>query len=115
MKFTDFRARALKEGLRYGEDRLVFLRELSQNARDAGASRIDIQTRVEGHDLVVEFTDDGSGMTYAHARRYLFTLYASSKEGEIRSAGQYGVGFWSLLLFIPDQITIESMTADGEA
>jgi transglutaminase-like putative cysteine protease len=115
VKFEDFRSRALREGLRYGEDRLVFLRELAQNARDAGASRIDVVTRLEGGDLVIEFTDDGEGMSYDHARKYLFTLYASSKEGDVRSAGRYGVGFWSVLLFSPDSIAIESMTGDGES
>lgn len=93
----------------------MFLRELAQNARDAGASRIDVSSSTEGDEVVVTFTDDGCGMSYAHARRYLFTLYASSKETDARSAGRYGVGFWSVLLFDPDHILIESMTSNGES
>ncbi|MDD5309397.1 MAG: transglutaminase domain-containing protein [Deltaproteobacteria bacterium] len=50
-------------------------------------------------------------MGFAHARRYLFTLYSSSKERERASAGRYGVGFWSVLLFEPARITVESRTA----
>ena len=115
VNFDDFRSRALEEGLRYGEDRLVFLRELAQNSRDAGATNINVTASVNGDELVVEFADDGHGMSFVDAREYLFTLYASSKEGETRSAGRYGVGFWSVLLFDPKRIIIESMTADGEA
>jgi hypothetical protein len=113
--FAEFRSRALTEGLRYGEDRMVFLRELAQNARDAGATKIGVSAFVEGADLVVNFGDDGEGMEYDHARRYLFTLYASSKERDARSAGRYGVGFWSVLLFEPEHILIESLTESGES
>ncbi len=115
VRLEDFRSRALGEGLRYGENRTVFLRELAQNSRDAGATRIGVATFFEGGDVVVSFGDDGSGMSFDRARRYLFTLYASSKEEEQRSAGRYGVGFWSVLLFAPDRISIESLTEDGES
>ena len=115
MNFDDFRSRAIEEGLRYGEDRLVFLRELAQNSRDAGATNINVTASMDGDELMLEFADDGDGMSFVDARDYLFTLYASSKEGETRSAGRYGVGFWSVLLFDPHRIVIESMTADGEA
>ncbi len=115
VNFEDFRSRALSEGLRYGEDRMVFLRELAQNSRDAGATNINVTASMDGNELTLKFADDGHGMSFAAARDYLFTLYASSKEGETRSAGQYGVGFWSVLLFDPHRIIIESMTADGEA
>ncbi|MBW2276262.1 MAG: ATP-binding protein [Deltaproteobacteria bacterium] len=113
--FAEFRSRALTEGLRYGEDRMVFLRELAQNARDASATRIGVSAFVEGSDAVVGFGDDGEGMEYEHARRFLFTLYASSKEKDSRSAGRFGVGFWSVLLFKPHRILIESMTEAGDA
>jgi len=113
--FAEFRSRALTEGLRYGEDRMVFLRELAQNARDASATRIGVSAYVEGGDVVVGFGDDGEGMEYEHARRFLFTLYASSKEKDARSAGRFGVGFWSVLLFDPHRIMIESMTESGDA
>jgi len=85
-----FRSRALHEGQRYGDDPLVFLRELAQNARDGGATRIDVETRREGQLFELRFSDNGRGMTFEHARRYLFRLYASSKEGSSRSAGRFG-------------------------
>ncbi|MCP4680005.1 MAG: hypothetical protein GY854_31840 [Deltaproteobacteria bacterium] len=115
MRGTEFKERALHEGLRYGEDPLVFLRELAQNARDAGAKKINVVTALENGDFVLTFSDDGNGMEYEHARKFLFTLYASSKEDETTSAGRFGVGFWSVLLFRPSSIEIESASADGKS
>lgn len=91
---------------------MVFLRELAQNSRDAGARRIGVSALLEGDDVVIAFGDDGSGMTFEHARKFLFTLYASSKEDQERAAGRFGVGFWSVLLLDPDHLVIESMTDD---
>ncbi|MEE8410063.1 MAG: transglutaminase domain-containing protein [Myxococcota bacterium] len=107
----DFRSRALREAKRYGDDDLVFLRELAQNSRDAGANRIAVTTRGDddGGEWVV-FEDDGSGMTFEHARAFLFRLYASSKESNVEAAGKFGVGFWSVLRWEPDTILVESRT-----
>lgn len=109
---TTFRERALAEAARYGSDSWVFLRELLQNARDAGAARIDVTVEEdESHERLV-CRDDGAGMSYEHARRYLFALYASSKEEDRRQVGQFGVGFWSVLRFRPDKVVIRSRTRD---
>ncbi|MCP4606178.1 MAG: hypothetical protein GY847_37640 [Proteobacteria bacterium] len=105
----------MHEGLRYGEDRMVFLREFAQNARDARASQIRVSTGFENSGFVLCFEDDGLGMGYDHAREYLFTLYTSSKEHEATSAGRFGVGFWSVLLFQPSEIEIESREADRDS
>src|SRR5581483_499727 len=99
MPVGDFLDRARREALRYGVDPWVFIRELLQNARDAGATTVEITTsETEGTARVVAH-DDGQGMTFEHARRYLFSLYASSKEGDREAAGRFGVGFWSVLRF----------------
>ncbi len=103
-----FRSRALHEGERYGDDPFVFLRELAQNSRDAGASRIEVQVGESADGLTLSFRDDGSGMSFEDARRFLFRLYASSKEGTSESAGRFGVGFWSILRFEPTRFRIES-------
>jgi hypothetical protein len=110
-----FKSRAIEEGLRYGKDRWVFLRELAQNARDAGARRIRVRTGLEDGEVMVSFEDDGTGMNYEHAREYLFRLYASSKENDESNAGKFGVGFWSVLLFEPSSILIESRPKVGAA
>jgi len=108
----NFRARARFEAARYGSDPWVFVRELLQNARDAGARRVWITvSQGEGRDRI-ECRDDGAGMSFEHARRYLFTLYASSKRGGSKTAGRFGIGFWSVLRFSPDAIVIRSRRDD---
>jgi hypothetical protein len=110
-----FASRARQEAARYGPDPWVFVRELLQNARDAGARSIRIQVeRTRDLERVV-CEDDGEGMSFEHARRYLFSLYASSKEGRRNRAGRFGVGFWSVLRFEPSGIEIASRPARGEA
>ncbi|MBI5507844.1 MAG: ATP-binding protein [Deltaproteobacteria bacterium] len=108
MARTDFKARAVQESLRYGQDPWVFLRELAQNARDAKAGQISVLAGVEAGEEWLSFEDDGHGMDFAHARAYLFRLYASSKENEPDAAGCFGVGFWSVLRFNPTLIEVES-------
>ena len=110
---NNFRERAIFEAGRYGSDSWVFVRELLQNSRDAGARGVWISaTRREGRDRI-KCGDDGAGMSFEHARRYLFTLYASSKRGRSKTAGRFGIGFWSVLRFSPDAIVIRSRPDDG--
>ena len=108
-----FLRRALAEAARYGDDPWVFLRELGQNARDAGARRIRVSLQVEPDRARLIFADDGGGMGLEHARAYLFRLYASSKEQDLSAAGRFGVGFWSVLRFGPRRIEVHSRTADA--
>ncbi len=116
MKGEDFRRWAERGCRIYGDDPMFFLRELAQNARDAGARCVDIRARVEDDSTaILSFEDDGAGMTAQHARRFLFRLYASSKEGDSRSAGYYGIGFWSVLRFKPAAVFIESRSGKGTA
>jgi DNA mismatch repair ATPase MutL len=86
----------------------VFVRELLQNARDAGATAVAFIARSDGGTWRLSCRDDGEGMSYAHARRYLFALYASSKEQRRDQVGRFGVGFWSILRFEPARIIIRS-------
>jgi len=114
-----FRERARLEADRYGPDPWIFVRELLQNSRDAGANQVAFtvgeRTRPDG--TTVEWMtchDDGEGMTFDHARRYLFALYASSKEDRKNQAGKFGVGFWSILRFEPASIVIRSRPRAGK-
>ncbi len=93
---------------------MVFLRELCQNARDAGAQMVDTRVSSDRGFFVLIFTDDGNGMSFAHAEQYLFTLYASSKETDPGNAGKFGVGFWSVLLSDPVIAAVESRTATDD-
>ncbi|KIG16727.1 hypothetical protein DB30_04200 [Enhygromyxa salina] len=105
---NDFRERAQVEADRYGPDPWIFVRELLQNARDAGATAVEIEIADRDGQTRISCTDNGEGMGYEHARRYLFSLYASSKEDRANQVGRFGVGFWSILRFDPTRITIRS-------
>jgi hypothetical protein len=109
MKGSDVR-KWIEAGFKdYGKDPWFFIRELAQNSRDAGAKTIRVKAgRTTKNNEILIFEDDGHGMTYAHAARYLFCLYASSKTNEKYSAGIFGIGFWTVLKFNPSKIIIES-------
>ncbi|MEN8222043.1 MAG: ATP-binding protein [Acidobacteriota bacterium] len=99
----------------YISDPWVFLRELAQNSRDSGALEIKIDPGGHGSENeVVIFSDNGNGMTYRDAQRYLFRLYSSSKFKESSSIGMYGVGFWTVMKYKPDEILIESYSVEEE-
>jgi transglutaminase-like putative cysteine protease len=115
MSREGFRARALHEARRYGDDPLVFVRELIQNARDAGAGAVSFRVGGQGGLDTLSCRDDGDGMSFEHARRYLFSLYASSKEGRAGAAGRFGVGFWSILRFEPSRIVVRSWPRSGDS
>jgi transglutaminase-like putative cysteine protease len=110
---TNFLARARHEAERYGADTWVFVRELLQNARDAGAHRVWFEIDETRGRQRISCRDDGEGMTFDHARRYLFTLYASSKTTESQAAGRFGIGFWSILRFAPGDIMVRSSATGG--
>ncbi len=108
-----FLERARQEADRYGPDPWIFVRELLQNSRDAGASAVTFRVEEQDGWERVRCVDDGDGMSFEHARRYLFALYASSKETSSNQAGKFGVGFWSILRFEPAHITIRCCTKAG--
>ena len=49
----------------------------------------------------------------ATARDFLFRLYASSKENDPDAIGHFGVGFWAVLLWDPEVITVTSNDGSG--
>ncbi len=99
----------------YINDHWVFLRELAQNSRDAGALEIKIDPGGYGSgNEVVIFSDNGRGMTYRDAEKYLFRLYSSSKFKERSSVGMYGIGFWTVIKYEPEEILIESYSVEEE-
>lgn len=110
----DFRDRAQFEAERYGADPWIFVRELLQNARDAGATSVNIEVAVREDVVRLTCRDDGDGMTEEHSKQFLFRLYASSKEGAAGMAGRFGVGFWSILRFEPTAIVIRSWPKRGQ-
>ena len=109
MQGKEFRGLAEAVTCTYGDDPWFFLRELAQNGRDAGAHNIWVAAaRSPQGEETLTFADDGGGMTLAHARRFLFRLYASDKGGDQAAAGRYGIGFWTILRFQPHEIHLQS-------
>ncbi|MEN8154132.1 MAG: ATP-binding protein [Acidobacteriota bacterium] len=99
----------------YIDDPWLFLRELSQNSRDASAREIKIDLGGFGSEKeVIIFSDNGKGMTFKDATKYLFRLYSSSKTYEKYSIGMYGIGFWTIMKFEPDEIRVESYSEEEE-
>lgn len=107
-EIESFRQRAWQEADRYGTNSWIFVRELVANARDAGARRIQLTTSVDDEVERISCRDDGAGMSYAQAERFLFTLYASDKAESRAQIGRFGVGFWSVLRFHPTTVIVRS-------
>ena len=81
----------------------------------SGARRVTFTVQAHpGGGSHIEIGDDGEGMTWDHATRFLFTLYASSKTTSPGAVGRFGVGFWSVLRIKPSQVSISSWPAHGE-
>jgi len=100
--------------IRQFADPYAFLRELVQNAIDAGATRIRVHMdRVDGRGARWSVEDDGVGMTLATIEGPLLTAFSSSKEGDDRSIGKYGVGFLSVFGMAPSVVRVVTHRAEG--
>ena len=94
-------------------DRYAFLRELVQNAIDAGASRIEVRiAREDGGLVTTSVDDDGCGMGRAEIEGPLLTLFASSKETDASKIGKYGVGFVSVFAIGPERVEVRTRRDD---
>jgi hypothetical protein len=99
-----------------------FLRELVQNAMDAGSDRAEVvletHTEVGGEadEVVYELrvSDAGCGMDEAVIDGGLTRLFASSKADDRTMAGGYGVGFVSVFAWEPEAVVVHTGRA-GEA
>lgn len=70
-----------KAKLEYRDWQMAWVREAFQNSIDAGARRIELDTRSDGEGTVtVSLTDNGSGMSEDTLRNALLTLGGSQKE-----------------------------------
>ena len=91
-------------------DPWAFLRELVQNAIDAGTEQIDV--RID-HDpargtMVIEFADFGEGMTREIIDTRLTRLFSSSKEGDYTKIGRFGIGFVSVFAIDPELVCVDT-------
>lgn len=106
-------------------DPLALLRELVQNGIDAEATRIDVRLgfddepdgdggdggrRSKEGELRISVIDDGHGMTLDVIERCLLTLFRSSKDGDKRKIGKFGVGFFSVFALEPSLVRVDTST-----
>lgn len=94
-------------------DRYAFVRELVQNAVDAGTKTVRVVVDDAGPAAVVRVEDDGNGMTLEIIEGPLLTLFSSSKEGQKGKIGRYGVGFMSVFALEPAKVIVETWRAGG--
>jgi molecular chaperone HtpG len=96
-------------------DPYAFLRELVQNGIDAGATSLEvrIERAIDGT-VATSVTDDGAGMSLETIQGPLLTLFESSKEGDSKKIGKYGVGFVSVFSTEPDEVQVTTWR-DGQA
>lgn len=91
-------------------DPFAFVRELVQNAIDSGATRIDVIAEHDGT-ARLSVVDDGAGMSRSIVEGPLLTVFSSAKEGS-GAIGKYGVGFVSVFAIEPDEVWVDTRTAN---
>ena len=94
---------------------LDFLRELVQNAIDAGTPRVEVWTRfeppVDGAEqgvLEIHVDDFGEGMDEALIDTQLTRMFSSTKEGDLTKIGKFGIGFTSIFAIEPDAVLLRT-------
>ncbi len=109
---------ALDELVNQFSDPLSFLRELVQNAIDAGSHEVEISTSFETRGdtgvSVIEVADWGGGMTREIIETKLTRLFSSQKDGDRTKIGKFGIGFVSVFALGPEVVCVDT-ARDGEA
>lgn len=93
-------------------DPMAFLRELVQNAIDAGSPSVDIRLHHELDVLHVVVRDRGEGMTRDTLENQLLVLFRSTKERDHTKIGKFGIGFASVLAQNPNVVVVTT-SRDG--
>ncbi len=91
-----------------------FLRELVQNAMDAGTPRVEVWVQYrpatdEGDGIVEVHVDDfGAGMDEAVIDGQLTKMFSSTKEDDLTKIGKFGIGFTSVFAIEPDAVLLHT-------
>lgn len=109
---------ALDELVNQFSDPLSFLRELVQNAIDAGSHEVEIttsfETKGEAGTAVIAVSDWGGGMSREIIETKLTRLFSSQKDGDRTKIGKFGIGFVSVFAIGPEIVCVDT-ARDGEA
>ena len=91
---------------------LDFLRELVQNAIDAGSPRVEVHlarhASSDGTVVEIAVQDFGEGMDQAIIDEELTRLFASSKEDDLTRIGKFGIGFTSVFAVEPKAVIVRT-------
>ncbi len=94
---------------------LDFLRELVQNAIDAGSPRSAIWFRFRpareaglAGVLEIHVDDQGEGMDESVIDNELTRMFSSSKEDDLTKIGKFGIGFTSIFAIRPDGVLLRT-------
>ena len=89
-------------------DRYAFLRELVQNAIDAGTPSVEVKLEHDGEVMRISVRDRGEGMTREIVEDQLLVLFRSTKESDRSKIGKFGIGFVSVLAPDPDVVIVQT-------
>jgi hypothetical protein len=91
-------------------DPKAFLRELVQNAIDAGSPTIDIKLEYDepAQRMRVSVRDRGDGMTREIIENQLLVLFRSTKDQDPTKIGKFGIGFVSVLAPNPEVVAVHT-------
>jgi molecular chaperone HtpG len=96
-------------------DPFTCLRELVQNAMDAGTEQIEIKTSYlsDPGGVCLELRDFGEGMNRDIIDGKLTRLFSSDKENDLTKIGKFGIGFVSVFSLKPELVIVDT-GRDGE-
>ncbi len=108
-------ADVLRSAIYQYDDPMAFVRELVQNAVDAGAIEVDVDVDSAGTQNLLEIRvrDDGAGMTRRTIEQRLTRLFVSSGDDDPTRIGWFGIGFWSVFAISPLAVVIDTLGTDG--
>lgn len=94
-------------------DPMSFVRELVQNAIDAGSVEIDVSCEwkpaaEDAGAAVIHIDDYGHGMDRTIIETKLTRLFSSDKEGDLTKIGKFGIGFVSVFAVQPDAVCLDT-------
>ncbi len=94
-------------------DPLAFLRELVQNAIDAGSPSIDVELRHDAAAAALRaiVRDRGEGMDRDLVENHLLVLFRSTKDRDPTKIGKFGIGFSSVLAPGPRVVVVDTVRA----
>ncbi len=106
---------ALTELVHQFSDPYAFVRELVQNAVDAGSVEIDVDVAFDADPakpdagiVRVRVADFGEGMTREIIEKKLTRLFSSSKDGDRTRIGKFGIGFVSVFALDPEIVIVDT-------